>query len=202
MDLMFALQFIWLNGWEIQDSVSSVACNGFVAFFTQFTLMASLNWYLVMAVNFRFSISNPFVRPQSKTKFYHLFCWSFAALTAVIAATNSGYRDDYRLCWIAKTNSGPNSYNWGLYFVWIAIFAVACVGILAWGSWKLASKSDFAHRTIATRQETLRQTRIYVIVFTLYWLCAAVIWFVVYLQGKGRWIETARSDCAAAGVLP
>lgn len=200
MDLVFALQFVWLNGWELNGRVGSQACNGAVTFITQFTLMASLNWYLVMAANFYFSISNPFVKPQSKTVLYHVGCWSVAALTAVVAATNSGYRDDYRLCWVQKTSSGLNAYNWGLYFAWIACFAVVCGAILVWGWWKLRSNSLFADRTIATRQETLRQTKIYVMVFTLYWLMAAVIWFVVYLQGQGMCrILAIQTHCALVG---
>lgn len=185
VDLIFALQFIWLNAWEVSETVGSTACNWVIAFITQFSIMASLDWYVVMAVNFYFSIENPFVKPQSKTMHYHIAAWGWAIVTAIVAATRFGYRDDFRLCWI-KRSVGINIVNWAVYFIWIAVFGLICLISLFYGARKLSQDSEFAQQTLKTRQETLRQTRIYVVVFTLYWMSAAVIWFGVFITSQGR----------------
>lgn len=185
VDLIFALQFIWLNGWAVHTIVGEAACNGSVAFITQFSIMASLDWYMVMAVNFYFSIENPFVRPQSRTKIYHIVSWGWAFVTAVFASFLFGYRDDFHLCWIKKVSTGINYGNWVAYFIWIALFAILCLVILLYGQRKLSQDGGrLFDVTLSKRKETLRQTRIYILVFTFYWMIAAVIWFLVFITSQ------------------
>jgi hypothetical protein len=62
----------------------------------------------------------------------------------------------------------------------LAFFALAA--ILAYGRYKLKDASLEA--TLSTRRETLRQTRIYVVVFTLYWAVATAMWSAVYFTAK------------------
>lgn len=52
--------------------------------------------YFVLAVNFYFSISNPFRRPQSKMPAYHAWVWISAAVTGAITATRSDFRPDFQ----------------------------------------------------------------------------------------------------------
>jgi len=183
MDFVFAVQFIWLNGWVLRGEVKEITCNPAITFITQFSLMASLGWYVVMAINFYFSISNPFKKPSAKIKKYHVATWTIAAISAFIAAAHSGYREDYRLCWIEKVANGANAWNWVLYWSWLILSATICVGILIYGIRKLKKEPKFARETLARRKETLWQTGVYTLVFTVYWIVGGIIWFVV--QGKG-----------------
>jgi len=188
MDCVFSLQFIWLNGWELRGQVKQVACNAAVAFVTQFSLMASLGWYVVMAVNFYFSATNPFVRPASRIMTYHVVTWTTATITAFIAASHSGYREDYRLCWLEKNPNGANVYNWLLYWAWIIAAIVVSVVIGLYGLRRWRSKTDFQdiQKTLETRRDLLTQTQVYIGVFTAYWLIGGSIWIVVQNRGMFR----------------
>jgi hypothetical protein len=81
----------------------------------------------VLAVNFYFSISNPFKRPQSKMLTYHIVVWSTSILTGFITMSRYGFRQDFQLCWNAK-QEGINPLNWLSYFAWLFIFASLSLG--------------------------------------------------------------------------
>lgn len=83
--------------------------------------------YFVLAVNFYFSISNPFKRPQSKMLTYHIVVWSTSILTGFITMSRYGFRQDFQLCWNAK-QEGINPLNWLSYFAWLFIFASLSLG--------------------------------------------------------------------------
>jgi len=191
MDCMFALQFIWLNGWQLQGAHGDMACNATISFLTQFSLMASLCWYVLMAVNFYFSISDPFSRPAAKTRIYHVLSWSAASISAFVAALLSGYRPDFKLCWIRNT-LGVNLGNWVLYWFPLVVSTILCIVLLMMGLWNLGvctcRAPKFARQAQASRWTSIKHAGVFTGVFTMYWVACSLLWI---------WVEK-RGICSAA----
>ncbi len=205
-DFGFSLQFLWTNINDLtSDGNNSVRyhilvvsvcltcilfvcsplhpadsskCRGFIAFFTQFCLFASLGWYFVLALNTYVSISNPFRRPQSFMKSYHRWVWTSSFVSAVVAARQSEFRQDFQLCWIARTE-GFNVFNWVLCFIWVILFTAANIAVLVYANRQLAVRG--MSETLETRTKILEDTKVYVILGSLYWIVAGIIWFIVYV---------------------
>ncbi len=125
------MQFNW------DQNTDPIECNLLVAMVTQFSLMASLLWYLCLSLNAYYSISNPFRHPNAKTTTYHIAVWSGSALSALLAVPqNSAFRQDYRICWFKK-REGLNLYNWIGFFIWVMAFMAVGVMVLVWAWRKL-----------------------------------------------------------------
>lgn len=180
VDLIFSLQTLFMSSMQLANGGTRV-CYGWLGFLTQFCLLSSLNWYFVLALNFYFSISNPFKRPQSNMPYYHLFAWGSAIFTGIMTSTNYGYRPELQLCWNAKSvTTVINIWNWLGYYVWLYVFSFASVFIFLHGYFKL--KSTALQSTLSTRERSLKQTRTYVVIFTCYWALAGFLWASVYFK--------------------
>lgn len=133
--MFFCLRFACrVSQFEWNEDTDEKECNLGVAFITQFSMMGSLCWYFVLALNAYFSISNPFRMPQTKTTAYHVCVWSASVFTALLTLSSNAFRQDYRMCWFRK-RSGLNVYNWIGFFVWILVFMITSGVILVW-AWK------------------------------------------------------------------
>jgi hypothetical protein len=89
-DALFALTMIYVNTSLINNGTSQVTCNPFIALLTQFSLLGSLSWYFMLALNTYYSISNPFRRPESLTSRYHAFVWTLSIATGIVTAFFAG----------------------------------------------------------------------------------------------------------------
>lgn len=55
---------------------------------------------MVLCLNFYLSLVNPFRRPSSRMKQYHIGVWSLGLITASVAAKEYGFRSNFGLCWV------------------------------------------------------------------------------------------------------
>jgi len=184
VDLVFSMETVALSITQIAGNLESV-CNGGLAFLTQFCLIASLNWYFALTLNFHFSISNPFRKPEAKMRYYHIFSWGVAVVTGIITATNYGFRPDLQLCWNKKYDDVVNIWNWAGYFVWLVLFSFISVVLFIRGQRRLKSSQLLVTEA---RRQALIQTRTYVAIFTIYWGVAGILWALVYWSTKNAQI--------------
>jgi 1-phosphatidylinositol-4-phosphate 5-kinase len=186
-DLLFSAQFIvfTLLSSLLTSSDSSVpaACQ-WNSFLAQFAQAGSLGWFFVFSLNFYLSIADPFQRPESRMKKYHVYVWSVALATASVAASRAAYRPSLRICWTA-TESGVNYLNWIVFFLWVIAYWVISVVILG-VCWLKLQRNGGLSTTLASRAESLRCSAIFVIVFTLYWLACVVIYIVIFYESANE----------------
>lgn len=165
------------------------------------------NRFLCMSVNLYLSLSNPFSDFKRNMKYFHIFSWgsgAFAAVMLMSIPALPGYsilgfcwtnaiinapRVDPKTCPIdsGKTNILRNSdgvfqqnaSSWFYFYIWIVLILIIALSIWIW-AWRRLSEG--MPETYAVRVKSIHQTRFYVIVVTLYWFTALLV-YVSHLSG-------------------
>jgi hypothetical protein len=82
------------------DAEQHIVNCGTSAFFMQFAGLGSLSWFFCSTFNFYQSVTNPFKRPQSRVKLFHVWVWTLSFCTAAIAANKAKCRIVLSLQWL------------------------------------------------------------------------------------------------------
>lgn len=166
-----SINFLLLELRKKQFKNSDLACNFMIAFITQLGLGSALGYFFVLILNFYFSVTNPFVHPAAKLPLYNAGVMAISVSLALVTAFNSGYREDFSLCWNAPTEFTYNWSNWVTYFCWV--IGLGCLGtyLLIHTCTRFTSNIDL---TSASRVQILKETKYYIFVFSVYFFAAGI----------------------------
>lgn len=148
---------------EHEHDELSIYCKPFV-FVRHFAMMASLGWFFVLSLNYFLSVQNPFVRPDSRSRYYHVWVWTTAVVTAAVSADDSSYRPHFHLCYTTYTN-GLNLRNWLTILAWLLVYWALSVYIL-WYCRSTLADSSYS-RTVSSRARMNQFSAVNVATFTL-----------------------------------
>lgn len=175
-DVAFSLQFIVIFGY----SDAKYHCDAF-SFIFQFAILGSQSWYFMIAMDLFIALRNPFTDSKSNMKMYHLIVWSTSLLSGIIlvGSDNSDYRMGLETCWSKATGdqSAPNALNWILFFAPTLFYYFMSIGVIIYAYWRLRQGLD---ETFKVRTRILYNGLRYVVVFTIYWTVAGILYANIY----------------------
>lgn len=199
-DLGFSVQFIAFE--RIGQTKESVLCGLNSALF-QFFAIGGLTWFAVFSINFWLSFEDPFTRPSSRSRWYHLLVWSIASCTAIAVSFHSTYRPELAQCW-TRDRYGLNVMNWVVVFAPLLVYWLGSLAILGVAYKRLMTGSAEYRRvmmkTLETRRDALRVSAVYVAAFTLYWSLVGILYSLIHLQRDDA-RQSSELSHAFTGVL-
>lgn len=163
---------------QLDDTFSPYGCGVFAAV-TQFMMAASLLWYTVNSYDYYKSVSNPFQRPTSRLRRYHLIVWPLA-LASAIALYNmgTGYRPALHLCWTDPEVVWLNFEGWLVLEAWLCVFGLYSLAVLCY-CWIKQRDGEY-QKTLTFRKKMLRSQQSSVFLYTMFWFCLACMWAWLY----------------------
>ena len=87
---------------------------------TGFCLLASPGWFFALAYNLNRSLHDPFTKPQSRLKKFHLGVWLSSLVVGIAVGSLHAYRANLHMCW--SSDAAPAFVNWLLLFGWVLCY--------------------------------------------------------------------------------
>uniref|UniRef100_M4B7W2 PIPK domain-containing protein n=1 Tax=Hyaloperonospora arabidopsidis (strain Emoy2) TaxID=559515 RepID=M4B7W2_HYAAE len=193
IDMCLALRFLLdpllleMGLYRVNDERSCAYLSGV----TQFLYLSSDCWYFAQIVDMYWSLTNPFMSVKVNRKRFKIAVYSSGACTGIFLAlvpSIHGFADG-NYCWTKrKTSSDPverdfyhlNSGSWVLFYVWMLIFYISGITVMAFGTKRLRSG---LRDTLQSRREMLRNSALSIMSYTVYWTIV-FLWYAVSFQTR------------------
>ncbi len=137
-----------------------------------------------------------------RSYYFHVYVWTVAFCTALLAASHSEYRAEFGLCFTQRNSRNGNPINWVSIISWVIVYWAASLVMLV-SVWRKLRHSGY-HETIATRHAMLKYSITHVVVFSVFWGLIGLLYFLLWLVRAVRALRAVRAyaDAPCPRTLP
>ena len=178
--------------------------------YNQFFILSSLMWYLVLSIDLLIALVNPFSNTRVKTISYHIGVWSCSALSVyLLAISKQAGSSALDFCWI-QHHSPTTTYTplllynmvdikWLLFYGPLLLTFTLSVSTLGAATCRFNRRQhDLTHRT--KRRQLLQYLR-YLMVFSICWGGAGVLYYMEYHHDMSQ-VHIKNAFCALSVLYP
>lgn len=161
----------------------------FFSFVTQFSLIGSELWFLVLTMDLHMASSNPFTSYKLNAQRYNFLVFSGSIGTGLVLmglGPNKYGRSSDATCWIQDTTT-RSSNGFGdanvpkafLFYIWMAMIYSYCLFVVLFVFQKL---NQGLSETLHTRLAVVRRAQLYVLGYTFYWMFPFLFSFLDFVR--------------------
>eukprot|EP01084_Bolivina_argentea_P034994 64867_1 len=185
-DCGFALSFITLYVLAHTDKgLSNLICDGLscriMGPFNLFVFLCSQGYFLALLIDLYLSISNPFLNVPSYTKLMTLCIILFAGISVILVEIcwRFEYNKDLEYCTIGSTKhyEDANIYKW--FFIYGPTFCCMIFSFIV-TFYAFTRLTTGLPNTFFIRLKALKDTLVYVIIFTIYFCSVGCAYFITW----------------------
>jgi 1-phosphatidylinositol-4-phosphate 5-kinase len=182
-------------------SRSSHLCGG-LAFFNQFTMLASELWFLAIANDLHVSLSNPFVSSASahKNNMLYIIIVSLLSGFGLLVAGDDVYGlTCNRVCWIQEASTGvPGLYQLVFFFLWVFLIYAYAITVVFQAYRRL---DEGLPETIQVRKNFIKRSIVFVLGYTMYWFIPLILTIVFLGTKKDHVLPAVEFFSSARGLF-
>lgn len=163
-------------------------------------MLASECWFLFVALDLAIAVTDPFASQKSRLRWYHLFCWSIAALSGLVVgldhevngtwyiSENVNSDNGGGICWIQTHMEGGENIDykpWVLYLLPLMIIYIVPLRSLlsAYRKVRMGLSKTFEHRGRMFLSSAINVVMYYVYLMVVFMLYMGSTWF--YVENPG-----------------
>ncbi|KAI9909360.1 hypothetical protein PsorP6_014775 [Peronosclerospora sorghi] len=181
----FIVSFLWMHhkNEPLETHRVEWQCS-LLAPYTQFFLLASTCWYLMLTLDLLVALVNPWMGYRCKSWAYHtISVWSVSGLSALLLhELELVGRSSLNMCWVKRTTDPMhvNVANWLFFFAAVGVVCFLSLVVLLFASFRFVRRQlDVTYR--AKRRNLIQYYR-YLLVFAGHWATCGALYYAAYRQ--------------------